>query len=65
MTSDSLRRLIKSKMELYGEDAISISTKLHLTRSAWYKRLEKPERMRFEEMWKLENILHLELINKL
>lgn len=64
MTDDKLRKLIKSKMELYGYDANHMAVKLHLTRAAWYKRLQHPGRMRFEDVCQLERILHLGVINE-
>ena len=63
MTGDKLRKIIKSKMELYGYTADYMAIKLHLNRSAWYKRLQHPERMRFEDICKLDKILNLGVIN--
>ncbi len=63
MTGDKLRKLIKSKMELYGYTSDYMAVKLHLTRATWYKRLQHPERMRFEDLCKVDKVLHLGLIN--
>ena len=65
MTDDKLRKLIKSKMKLYGYTADYMAIKLHIDRSAWYKRLKHPERMRFEDVCRIDKILHLGVINKL
>ena len=64
MTGDKLRRLIKSKMELYGYTADYMAVKLRLKRSTWYARMRHPESMSFEDICKVDKILHMGLINE-
>lgn len=65
MTDDKLRKLIKSKMELYGYDANYMAVKLRIKRAAWYKRMQNPGKMKFSDMCQVDKILHLDLINEL
>lgn len=64
MDGQKLKRKIKSQMELYGYDADYMAVKLRLERSSWYKRMQHPERMKFEDICKLDKILHMGLINE-
>jgi len=64
MPGHKLKKLIKSKMELYGYDAEYMAVKMHLTKSGWYQRMQQPERMRFEDICKIDKILHMGLINQ-
>lgn len=64
MPGHKLRKLIKSRMELYGYDADYMAVKMRIAKSAWYKRLQHPERMRFEDICKIDQILRMGLINQ-
>ena len=65
MTDDKLRKLIKSKMALYGYDADHMAVKLRIKRAAWYRRMQNPGKMKFSDMCQVDKILHLDLINEL
>ena len=65
VTDDKLRKLIKSKMALYGYDANHMAVKLRIKRAAWYKRMQNPGKMKFSDMCQVDKILHLDLINEL
>ena len=65
MTDEKLKKLINSKMKLYGYDADYMAVKLRIKRVTWYKRMQHPLRMRIGDMYQVNKILHLDLINEL
>ena len=63
MDGSKLKKIIKSQMAMYGYDANYMAVHMHCDKSTWYKKLQRPERLRFDDLCRIDKILNLKLFN--
>ena len=63
MTGEELKRKIKSQMALYDYSNAYVATCMHIDITTWYKRLQHPERMKFQDVCKLDKLLKMGLFS--
>ena len=61
-TENSLRRKIKAAQALYEWNNEKLAIKLHMSLQSLERRLAHPNKFKLEELIKLEELLHIEIL---
>lgn len=64
MTPTTLKRLIKSQMALYDYNSDNMAIRMHMSRRAWNRRLQYPEKISTGELCQLDKILKMGLFTE-
>ena len=64
MTAEMIKRRIQSRMALLGLNGDDMAAKLHIAPCTWSRWLRYPERIRVENLNKLEKILKCKLFTE-
>ena len=59
---EKLRRTIKSRQALLDYDNKTMATYMHMSQSTWNRRLMKPEIFTVKELFRLEQVLKIKLM---